>query len=89
MPLRSEIVNGEGKAVEAMHFTRLEVRDRIAARELEPAVDATGYQWIRASKRADPQVAGIGWRPRKVPPGFRLVATRSRSCRACPCPCST
>jgi sigma-E factor negative regulatory protein RseB len=86
MPLRSEIVNGEGKAVEAMHFTRLEVRDRIAARELEPAVDATGFQWVRASKRADPQVAGIGWRPRKVPPGFRLVATRVQIVPGVPMP---
>jgi len=86
MPLRSEVVNGEGRAVEAMHFTRLEVRDRIAARELEPAVDATGFQWVRASKRPDTHVASVGWRPRKVPPGFRLVATRLQVVPGVPVP---
>ena len=87
MPLRSEVVNGEGRAVEAMHFTRLEVRDRIAARELEPAVDATGYQWVRAGRRGEPPSANVGWRPRKVPPGFRLVvATRIQVVPGVPMP---
>jgi sigma-E factor negative regulatory protein RseB len=86
MPLRSEVVNGEGKAVEVMHFTRLEVRDRIAARDLEPAVDATGFQWVRASRRAESSPANVGWRPRKVPPGFRLVATRVQVVPGVPMP---
>jgi len=86
MPLRSEVVNGEGKAVEAMHFTRLEVRDRITPRELEPAVDATGYQWVRAGKRGEPRAANAYWRPRKVPPGFRLVATRLQIVPGVPVP---
>jgi len=86
MPLRSEVVNGEGKAVEVMHFTRLEIRDRIAARELEPAVDATGYQWVRAGKRSEPSSANVGWRPRKVPPGFKLVATRVQVLPGVPMP---
>jgi sigma-E factor negative regulatory protein RseB len=86
MPLRSEVVNGEGRAVEAMHFTQLEVRDRIAARELEPAVDATGYQWVRTRKRGEQQPASVGWRPRKVPPGFRLVATRVQVVPGVPMP---
>jgi len=86
MPLRSEVVNGDGKAVEAMHFTRLEVRDRIAAHELEPAVDATGYRWVRAGKRTEPSSANVGWRPRKLPPGFRLVATRVQVMPGVPMP---
>jgi sigma-E factor negative regulatory protein RseB len=86
MPLRSEVVNGEGKAVEVMHFTRLEVRDRITARDLEPAVDATGFQWVRASRRAESPPANVGWRPRKVPPGFRLVATRVQIVPGVPMP---
>jgi sigma-E factor negative regulatory protein RseB len=77
MPLRSEVLNGAGLVVEAIHFTRLEVHDRIKPRELEPAVDAAGFQWMRAPRRPDARVATAGeWRPRKVPPGFRLVATR-------------
>lgn len=86
MPLRSEVVNGEGKAVEAMHFTRLEVGEKISARELEPAVDATGFRWVRAGRRSEPAPASVGWRPRKVPPGFRLVATRVQVVPGVPMP---
>ena len=86
MPLRSEVVNGEGRAVEAMHFTRLEVPERIAASELEPAVDATGYQWVRPRKRGEQPPASVGWLPRKVPPGFRLVATRLQVVPGVPMP---
>jgi sigma-E factor negative regulatory protein RseB len=86
MPLRSEVVNGQGGAIEAMHFTRLEVRDRIDRHELEPAVDATGFQWVRAGKRSEPRAAAASWRPRKVPPGFRLVATRVQVMPGVPVP---
>lgn len=86
MPLRSEVVNAEGKAVEAMHFTRLEVRDRIEPGDLEPAVDATGFQWLRAGRRAEPRAANVDWRPRRVPPGFRLVATRVQVVPGVPVP---
>jgi sigma-E factor negative regulatory protein RseB len=78
MPLRSEVVDSAGKAVEAIHFTQLETRDHIEPAELEPAVDAAGYQWIRAGKRTDAKVATAGWRPSKMPPGFR----RERPCRS-------
>lgn len=86
MPLRSEVVNGEGKAVEAIHFTRLEVSDRISSRELEPAVDTSGFQWVRSGKRSDPRVVGGGWQVRRVPPGFRLVATRVQVVPGVPVP---
>jgi sigma-E factor negative regulatory protein RseB len=86
MPLRSEVVNGAGQAIEAMHFTRLEVRDRIDPRELEPAVDGSGYRWVRAGKRGEPRAANANWRPRKVPPGFRLVATRIQIMPGVPVP---
>jgi sigma-E factor negative regulatory protein RseB len=86
MPLRSEVVNADGRAVEAMHFTRLEVREQISASELEPAVDATGFKWVRSGKRSEPRAANTGWRPRKIPPGFRLVATRIQVVPGVPVP---
>jgi sigma-E factor negative regulatory protein RseB len=86
MPLRSEVLDGQGKAVEAIHFTRLEVKERIDPRELEPAVDASGFQWVRPGKRAESRVAVDGWRPRKIPPGFRLVATRVQVMPGVPMP---
>jgi len=86
MPLRSEVLNVEGKAVEAIHFTKLETLERIDPHELEPAVDATGFQWVRAGKRAEQRVVVSGWRPSKIPPGFRLVATRTQIVPGVPVP---
>ena len=78
MPLRSEVLNGAARTVESIHFTRLDLGKAVDPRALQPGVDATGFQWVRAGRRAEPPVAGAGWMPRRVPPGFRLVASRSQ-----------
>jgi len=79
MPLRSEVVDGQGRSVESIHFTKLEVGDSVEARQLQPAIDATGYQWIRAGRRAEPRAVGADWLPRRMPPGFRLVGSRTQA----------
>jgi sigma-E factor negative regulatory protein RseB len=79
MPLQSVVVNGAGRPVEQIRFTRLELKDKIPARDIEPTVDAAGFRWIRTDRKlaAMPQLpAKGGWRPLRVPPGFRLVASR-------------
>jgi sigma-E factor negative regulatory protein RseB len=89
MPLRSEVVDESGATVEAILFTRLEIDGAIDPKDLQPAVDTTGFQWIRAGRRAEPQVAGppvAGWLPRKMPPGFRLVVSRSQPVPGSPIP---
>jgi sigma-E factor negative regulatory protein RseB len=79
MPLRSEVLDAESRTVESIHFTKLEIGDAVTASELEPAVDATGYQWLRPSPRAGRRPQQAAWMPRRIPPGFRLVAIRSQS----------
>ena len=78
MPLRSEVLNGAARTVESIHFTRLDLGKAVDPRALQPGVDATGFQWVRTGRRAEPRVAGAGWMPRRVPPGFRLVASRTQ-----------
>jgi sigma-E factor negative regulatory protein RseB len=89
MPLRSEVLDGSGSTVEAILFTRLGIDEPIDPKDLQPAVDTTGFQWIRAGRRAEPRLAGppaAGWLPRKMPPGFRLVVTRSQAVPGSPIP---
>jgi sigma-E factor negative regulatory protein RseB len=89
MPLRSEVLDGAGSTVEAILFTRLEIDEPIDPKDLQPAVDTTGFQWIRAGRRAEPRVAGppaAGWLPRKMPPGFRLVVSRTQAVPNSPIP---
>ena len=82
MPLRSEVLDGRGRPVESIHFTKLEIGETVEARQLQPAIDATGYQWVRAGRRAEPRAerktAGASWMPRRMPPGFRLVGWRTQ-----------
>jgi sigma-E factor negative regulatory protein RseB len=87
MPLRSVVGDEEGRPVEQIVFTRLEIRDSIPDKEIEPSVDASGFQWIRTARktaRLPPPVAG--WRPLRVPPGFRLVASRLQPMPGSPVP---
>jgi sigma-E factor negative regulatory protein RseB len=79
MPLRSEVLDAGARTVESIHFTKLEVGEAVADRDLEPAVDATGYQWLRPRLRVDRRSQRAAWMPRKIPPGFRLVAIRSQN----------
>lgn len=80
MPLRTVVVDGAGRPVELISFTQIELPHRIDARDTEPAIDTTGFQWVRTAPRA-PKLQGtqtVVWRPMKLPPGFRLVANRSQ-----------
>jgi sigma-E factor negative regulatory protein RseB len=76
MPLRSEVTDRQGHALEAIHFTQLEVAKDIDAGDLEPQLDATGYRWVRHGRHTESRVATATWQVRNVPPGFRLVASR-------------
>jgi sigma-E factor negative regulatory protein RseB len=86
MPLRSVVGDGAGHQVEQILFTRLEIKDRIAAKDIEPTVDATGYQWIRTGRKLVAMPQSNGLRPMRVPPGFRLVASRLQPMPGSPVP---
>ena len=88
MPLRSVVGDESGRPIEQILFTRLELKDKIPARDIEPVVDAAGFQWVRTGRKlaAMPQVPANGWRPVRVPPGFRLVASRLQVLPGSPMP---
>ena len=87
MPLRSEICDQAGRAVERIQFTKLDMHTNMPASETEPSVDASGFRWVRSARPvADRRVAATGWRPLKVPPGFRLVGSRVQSLPGNPMP---
>jgi sigma-E factor negative regulatory protein RseB len=77
MPLQSQLVDEQGKVVEEIMFTDLEVLAEIPASDLAPTIDTTGFTALRA---AESQVLAPGatWRAVEVPGGFRLsIATQS------------
>jgi sigma-E factor negative regulatory protein RseB len=89
MPLQSVVTNGIGKPIEVIRFSQLQMKDKIPARDIEPAVDATGFRWVRTARKAAamPQLpSNGGWRPLRLPPGFRLVASRLQPIPGSPMP---
>ncbi len=87
MPLRSEVCDQEGRPVERIQFSKLDMHTSLPAHETEPSVDASGFQWVRSARRViDQRVVVSGWRPLKVPPGFRLVGSRLQSLPGHPMP---
>jgi sigma-E factor negative regulatory protein RseB len=77
MPLQSQLVDGQGKVVEEIMFTDIEVLADIPAAALEPTIDTTGFTALRAAEQPI-LAAGVTWRAIEVPGGFRLSsATQS------------
>ena len=87
MPLRSQVSDEKGGPIEQIHFTKLEMPDRIDAKETEPGIDASGFRWVRTGhKLARQPVSGPTWRAARVPPGFRLVGARLQPVPGVPVP---
>jgi sigma-E factor negative regulatory protein RseB len=74
MPLRSIVCDADGRTIEQIQFTSLEVGRPIAASEIEPGVAADGFAWVREKPGSDAAAAAaIPWHAKRLPPGFRLV----------------
>lgn len=80
MPLRTVVADGLGRPIEQIHFSQIDLPRRIDPSEVEPSIDATGYRWVRSARPGpEPRSAVAMWRPMRLPPGFRLVASRMQS----------
>jgi sigma-E factor negative regulatory protein RseB len=77
MPLQSALIDEQGKVVERILFTDIEIAADIPAAALEPTIDTTGFTTLRAPEADSvPLAAEIPWRAATVPGGFKLsVAT--------------
>jgi sigma-E factor negative regulatory protein RseB len=73
MPLQSQLIDEQGRVVEQILFTDIEIPADIAVAELEATIDTTGFTTLRASESA-PLAAEIPWRAADVPGGFKLSA---------------
>lgn len=77
MPLKSQLFGRNGKVIEQVAFAELSLRDKIPDGDLRPAVDASGYEWVRHEiRRRTVTQESVGWRVTNLPPGFKLQVTR-------------
>jgi sigma-E factor negative regulatory protein RseB len=73
MPLQSQLIDDQGRVVEQILFSEIEIPADILPSELEPTLDTTGFTMLRAAESA-PLAGEIPWRAAAVPGGFRLSA---------------
>lgn len=77
MPVRTELLDDAGRAIERVEFSALELRRDIPDDEFEPVVDATGFRWVRQAPQ--PATRELPWRVAAAPPGFKVAATQYQS----------
>lgn len=84
MPVQTELLDAQGKTIERLRFTRLEIREDIPEESLKPGVDPSEFRWVRQADQ--PPAAEAGWQVRRPPPGFRLSASSVKAMAGVPSP---
>jgi len=76
MPLKTQLRGSHDEVLEQIVFTELRLPAHIADSELEPAVDAHGYRWVRHdTDAADNRELPVSWEAGELPPGFHMTVS--------------
>jgi sigma-E factor negative regulatory protein RseB len=88
MPLKSQLCDRNGKVIEQILFSELNLRERIPADELKASISGEGYKWLRQEDSLPPRVANavMGWSVARLPAGFRLTTWRIQLIAGSPTP---
>ena len=74
MPLKSQLMDERGRTVEQILFTEIDMAGDVAAADLEPTIETTGFSTMRPPELVPSAAANVPWRASAVPGGFRLSA---------------
>jgi len=86
LPLKFELVDGDGNGLEQGMFTEIEFSESISARDVEPTIATDEFEWQRStatrkSPAADPASSSTTtskWRAVTLPPGFELAFAEAK-----------
>lgn len=80
LPLRSDLVTGDGDRIEQLYFIHVSFPEQIPAEDLEPKLSAEGYsQFKRAASSAETRHSEIPeWVIGDLPRGFRMARVQHR-----------
>jgi sigma-E factor negative regulatory protein RseB len=82
MPLKIQLLDHEGVAVEQIQFVSMVVPAEISDARLQPEVDVEGFTWFEQERAPATIAAPAGparWQIEEPPPGFRLTEFRVRT----------
>lgn len=79
MPLKSELCDAQGRAIEQIVFADLQLPNAIGEDLMRPSISTTGFRWVRqrTPKIVNPQSSG--WVVANPPQGFHLTITRMQT----------
>jgi sigma-E factor negative regulatory protein RseB len=73
LPLKFEILDEDGQAVEQMVFTSMSVEESIPREDLKPSVQADGFSW-QTTQRDALSLGSLRWGLHNVPDGFQIIS---------------
>lgn len=82
MPLKVQLLDHKGAAVEQIQFVSLVVPAQISDARLQPDVAIEGFTWFEQESTPpapDGEAQPVGWSLEDPPPGFRLAEFRVRT----------
>jgi sigma-E factor negative regulatory protein RseB len=80
MPLKVQLLDHEGVAVEQIQFVSMVLPAEISDARLRPAVEVDGFAWYEQDRASNgTESSEVAWRVDEPPPGFRLKESRIRT----------
>jgi sigma-E factor negative regulatory protein RseB len=76
MPLKTQLRDTRGGVLEQIVFTSLQLPAHIPDSDLETAIDARPYRWVRHDiDVVDSGHMSVSWQASSLPPGFHMLAS--------------
>jgi sigma-E factor negative regulatory protein RseB len=81
MPLKTQLCDQQGKVIEQILFSNIDLPERIPDSMFKPLVDASNYRWLRADRQVVAAAAAPPalWEAMRLPPGFRMANQSTQS----------
>jgi sigma-E factor negative regulatory protein RseB len=80
MPLKTQLCDQQGKVIEQILFSNIDLPERIPDSMFKPSVDASNFRWLRAERQQLAMAATPAlWEAMRLPPGFRMATRGAQS----------
>jgi sigma-E factor negative regulatory protein RseB len=79
MPLKTQLCDQQGRVIEQILFSNIDLPERIPDSMFKPMVDASNYRWLRADRHVVASAAPALWEAMRLPPGFRMANQSTQS----------
>jgi sigma-E factor negative regulatory protein RseB len=79
MPLKTQLCDQQGKVIEQILFSNIDLPERIPDSMFKPSVDASNFRWLRAERQLALNNSPALWGAMRLPPGFRMSTSGAQS----------